>query len=266
MRRLSIVVAVTGLAAILAAPASGGDSSAARPNLHVDDSYGSCFFDLHPELTRAEWEEFAEEVGSILRFRQLGDATTLGKGKLEISLQYTGSSIDDAKGAWNNTMSHPAPDHYLGGSIAFPRVVARLGVSDRVDVGAWGGLNPDANYGFAGVDTRIALMRQGEGRPVSLSIRPSVTAMVGPAEVVAANASLDFTASRAVGALSPYVGVGTTASAAFERSDDVDFDPADRGGSLAYAGLSYRWRSLVLSAEVEKAALFSYGFRIGTRF
>lgn len=72
--------------------------------------------------------------------------------------------------------------------------------------------------------------------------------------------------SRAIGPLSPYLGVATSATLAVERSDDVDLDHATAEGSLAYAGLSYRWRSLVLSAEVEKGALVSYGFRVGTRF
>ena len=66
--------------------------------------------------------------------------------------------------------------------------------------------------------------------------------------------------------MSPYVGVATTASLAVERSKEVDLDPATAEGSLAYAGLPYRWRALILSAEAEKGALISYGFRIGTRF
>ena len=46
----------------------------------------------------------------------------------------------------------------------------------------------------------------------------------------------------------------------------MDLDPATAGESLAYAGLSYRWKALLLSAEVEKGVLTTYAFRIGTRF
>jgi hypothetical protein len=35
---------------------------------------------------------------------------------------------------------------------------------------------------------------------------------------------------------------------------------------LLYAGVSYRWRALILSAEAEKASLVSYALRVGTRF
>ena len=269
MKPFSIVISVMGLVAALvpataAAQYSGTGKTA--PVLHVHDRYSSCFFDLHPELTKAEFKEFAGELGSVLRTRQLADTTTLGKGKFDISLQYTSSPIDDAKGAWNNTMSHPTADHYLGSSIAFPRLSARFGVSDNVDIGAWGGLDPGANYGLVGIDTKIVLMRQGPTMPVSLSIRPSVASLVGPSEVWAGNASIDVSVSRAFGAFSPYAGVATSASMATERTADVDLDPAYATGSLAYAGLSYNWRGYLLTVEVEKGTLVSYGFRIGKRF
>src|SRR5262249_4112340 len=147
------------------------------------DSYSTCFFDLHTELTKDEFQEFTAELGSILRFRQLGETMTLGKGRVEISLQWANSPIDDSKGAWNTTMSHPPAEHYLGSPISFPRLVGRFGVSDRVDLGVWGGLAPGANYGFVGADTKVAIMKQSPTRPVSVSIRPSATPLVGPAEL-----------------------------------------------------------------------------------
>jgi hypothetical protein len=260
MRPFSTVISTLGLFVILA-PAPAG-----AQHLHVNDAHSSCFFDLHPELTQEEFKEFTAELGSVMRFRQLGDTLTLGKGNIDISVQYATAPIDDSKGAWNNTMSHPTADHYLGRSIEFPRIVARFGVSDRVDVGAWGGLDPHANYGLVGVDTKIALLTQGPARPVSVALRPSFTSLVGPSEVWSSNASIDLSVSRAFGNVSPYVGVAATASLSVERSAEVHLDPATAQGSLAYAGLSYRWKALMLSAEVEKAALTSYAFRIGTRF
>lgn len=267
MKSFSIAIVAGALAAtFFSAPVSAQQASDRRPQLHVDDAHPSCFFDLHPELTQQEFEEFAGELGSILRFRQLGETAPAGSGKVELSVQYVSASIDDSKGAWNNTMSHPKADHYLGGSIAFPRIVARFGLSDRADVGVWGGLNPRSNYGVIGVDTTLALMRQGDGRPVAISVRPSLTSLLGPRELWAGNVSVDISVSRSFGALSPYAGVSASSSIAIERTDDVALDPATAARSLAYAGVSYRWRSLTFSAEVEKGDLFSYGFRVGRRF
>src|SRR3990172_8296779 len=140
----------------------------------------------------------------------------------------------------------PPPPQAITWSIAFPRIAARFGVSDRVDLGAWGGLDPHSNYGVVGIDTKIALLRQGPTRPVSVSIRPSFTSLLGPSEVWVGNASIDLSVSRAFGPVSPYVGVATSGSLAVETSDDVDLDSTAADHALAYAGLSYRWRALVL--------------------
>ena len=46
----------------------------------------------------------------------------------------------------------------------------------------------------------------------------------------------------------------------------VDLDPVSAGNTLSYAGLSYRWRALTMSAQVEKGARVRYAFSLGTRF
>lgn len=163
-------------------------------------------------------------------------------------------------------MTAPEAGHRLGPNMSFPRVVARFGVNDRLDVGTWGGLDPNSNYGLVGIDTKIALLREGESSPVSISVRPSVTSLVGPADVWAGNVSVDLAVSRAFGRVSPYGGVAASSSAAIERSSDVDLDPATAGETFAYAGLAYRWRSLVVSGEVERGNLTTYAVRIGKRF
>lgn len=205
---------------------------------------------------QTELKAFTAEVGSLLRFRQFSDATTLGRGGVEIGVQF--SPGDDANPAWDGLS--------LDQSRALPGVVARFGVGDRVDIGAFGQINSRSDYAVAGIDSKILLLEQGPGRPVSVAIRPSITALLGPTEVWAASAGIDFSASRTIGRLSPYVGVATTGSVAVERSSALDLDPATADRSLAYAGLSYRWRALAMSAEVEKADAVSYGIRVGTRF
>ncbi len=264
MRTSSIVVSILGLVASLAlAPARVSAQPSATPNLAAQagatDTSRASIFDVRPGLTKEDFEHFTAELGSVLRFRQVSDSTTLGKGKVEVSAQFANTPFDDSKGVWSTT-------RHLDRSISYPQVVARFGVSDRVDVGAWGGIDPRAKYGLVGADTKISLLRQADGRPVSVSVRPSIATLVYPSEVLVGTLSVDLSVSRAFGPLSPYAGVAASTSGAIERSDAVDLDPVSASRSLAFAGLSYRWRALVLSAEVEKAARFNYAFRVGTRF
>jgi hypothetical protein len=230
MKPLSIGIATLGIIATI------GGAPAAAQTLNVG-----------PDLTAAELEQFAADVGSILRLPQLADAATLGNRHFDVSVDYVSSRVD-------------------GASVPLSRVVMRYGMNDRADIGVWGGLYPNSNSGAVGLDTKIALLRQGPDWPVSVSIRPSATALVGRSDVFAANAAVDLSVSRRIGPVSPYGGIVASSSVAIERSNQVNLDPATAGASFGYAGVAYRWRALVVSGEIERGDVPSYAFRIGTRF
>lgn len=251
MRSFSIGIGTLAVAALLAPTAADAQTSK---------------FELRPQLTQAEFSEFAADLGSMLRFRQPGDAPTLERGSVDLSVELANTPTSSASRAWNNTMTAPAAGHRLGPNVSFPRIVARFGVNDRLDIGAWGGLNPNSNYGLVGVDTKIALLREGPSAPVSISVRPSITSLVGPSDIWAGNFSVDLAVSRAFGRLVPYGGVAASSSAAIERSSAVDLDPATANETSAYAGLAYRWRSLLISGDIERGHATTYAVRLGKRF
>jgi len=245
MKPLTVALTVIALATTLAPAAANAQQSGTAKGPQVGIAR-NVYFDLPSGLTKEEFTELTAEIGSLLRFRQLGDSMTLGRGKFDLGTQFATSPVEGGRETWT--------------------AVGRYGVSDRVDIGAWGGYNTGLNYGLVGGEARIALLREGASSPVSLLLRPSVTSLVGPSEVWAANASIDFSVSRALGPIAPFAGVATTGTLAIERSNDVSLDPATANGSIAYAGLSYVWRSVAVSADVEKGRHVSYAFRLGTRF
>ena len=259
------VALILALPSIALAHPTGHDGEPVA-GLHVDDSYANCFFDLHPELTQSEFDEFAKEAGAITRFHQISSAETLGRGNFNVSLAMAETPVDDAKGAWNNTMSHPEEDHYLGHEVAFPRIIVRVGVAERVDVGAWATVDPNASYGFVGLDSKISILRQDENNPVSIAIRPNASALLGPKEVWVGNAGVDVSVSRNYKGLSPYLGFSAMTSVAVERSDEVDLDPGTSNDLVAFTGLSYNWKKLSMAAEAEVGPMTTYALRIGGNF
>jgi hypothetical protein len=256
---------ITAIAPSVSAHPGGHDGTPAP--LHVDDSYDECFFDLHPELTQAEFDEFAREGSVVMHDYQLGSAEALGRGEIAISLDYTSiGGIDDSKGAWNNTMSHPTDDHWLGHTLAFPRLSVRMGVSRRVDVGVWGTLAPGANYGFIGLESKVVILEQGEDMPVSFAVRPTAVGLLGPDELLVADTGIDFSVSRHWKGLSPYVGFAAHTTIAFERTDDVDLDPGTAAYTSGFVGLSYQWKHLRVAAQAEAGPLTTYALRLGGSF
>jgi hypothetical protein len=243
MKPLSTVVAILSVVTMFLPGAASAQQSGSGSA--VSTTYRGTFHDMVPDLTQPELDAMAADLARLLRFRQLGDTRTIGRGHVDLGLQFGSAPID----GWTG-----------------PRVAGRIGVNNRVDVGVWGGLNTKADYGMFGIDTRILLVTEDAVHPVSVAIRPSVTTLVGRTDVYGASAGIDLTISRTFGAFSPYAGVAATTSAALEDSRDLHLDPGTAEGTLSYAGLAYRWRALVVSAEVERSLTVSYAFRIGTRF
>jgi hypothetical protein len=255
---------IVGFVTLLSAPIAAWAQD--EPELHVGTDYDSCYFDLHSELTADELQQFAAEGGQIVRSRQLSSAETLGRGKLAVSVDYAYFFIDDTKGAWNNTMSHPDADHYLGKELAFPQLTVRYGVSKRVDLELGGSVNWTSNWGFVGVASKIRILEQGGRMPVSVAVRPSVSALLGPSEMQAVNASADVTVSRNIHGFAPFGGVTMSSTIIIENSDDTDVGNQAASRPLAFAGLEYRWKHVNAAAQAELSDLVAFGLRVGGSF
>ncbi len=268
-RRLATATS-TGLITVLAlstiAWGHGGDPGSPRVDLHVGKSYDSCYFDLHPELTAGELREFAAEGGQIIRSRQLSSAKTLGAGVLDLGLGYAYFVFDDTKGAWNNTMTHPTADHYLGPQLGVPYLELRVGVADRVDLEAYGTVNWTSNYGFVGLASKIRLLEEGDRMPLSLAVRPSLSALAGPSEVQVYNTSADIAVSRSFAGLAPFAGITFSSTLVIESSSDTDVGHQAAARSLAFAGLEYRRGFFSAAAQAEFSDVTAYALRVGGSF
>lgn len=212
---------------------------------HAQQAYPGTFYRVSSGLTQDQFAKMTADVGSLLRFRQMGDTMAIGRGHVDLGVQFGSAPLDNWRG---------------------PQLVGRFGVNNRVDLGVSGGLNPGNRYGLVGADAKVMLLNERDGWPVSISVRPSLSLLLGPIDVWAGTTGFDLTVSRAFGPLSPYAGVAATSSIAIERSATIDLDYATANASMSYAGVAYRWRALVVSGEVERGSKTNYAFRIGTRF
>ena len=81
--------------------------------LHVNDRWDECAFVIDPMLTQGAWHQFVKEAGVVTYFRPMASAEPLGTGHFEIGFLNWGMRIDPADAAWNDTFSHPDPEHWL---------------------------------------------------------------------------------------------------------------------------------------------------------
>ena len=143
-----------------------------------------------------------------------------------------------------------------------------MGVTESVDVGVWGSLDPNSNYGLFGLESKIGIVRAADDMPFDLALRPHVGMLVGPEDVTVANFSADVVISRAWWGIAPFLGVGGALTTAFEHADDVDLDTGVGVDGAGFAGVEYRWTylSAALQAELATNGMATYSGRLSAAF
>jgi hypothetical protein len=229
---------------------------AQKPILHVDPSLKDCSVIFAPELTQSAFQRFVREFGSVSAFKQMSPPTTLGKGGIAIGLDMIYFSVDEGSDAWNDTFAHPDSMHYLGSNKQIPSVKLRVGVTDKLDLGAYYTRNPNANYGWLGVEARYGLLRQSETMPISLMLRGAYTKTLYVADMDMHTATYDVSAGRTFwNRVTAYAGWGNDAVLARETSDAVQLKTEVVAVSRAFAGVQVRLWHVALGVERESGAL-----------
>lgn len=243
--------------------------SADGPRLHINTRWKECSFQLDSSLTQSAWRQFAGEAGVVTYFRPLVDAQPMGRGRFEVSLVQWETNIDDADAAWNDTFVHPDSTHVLfeGSRLAFPGLTARVGITDRTDVGGYVTRSPGANYGFYGAQLQHNIARGASGW--AAAGRVSFVAMYGPEDVGFAVYGMDLVASRRVAlfsgraSIAPYAVASTSLSRAQEKSRVVDLRDENVVGVQGTIGAVAELSVAKVAMEYSMAAVPSMSIKIG---
>jgi hypothetical protein len=239
----------------------------ATPVLHVDPSLDDCEVHFAPELTQDAYRRFVREFGTVSAFKQAAPPATLGRWRVAIDLEQIFFTVDDAAAAWNDTFTHPAEDHCLGSSKAFPKLRLRVGVSDDVEVGAFFTKSLEANYGWLGIETKWAVLRQQADVPVTLAVRGAYTKTLYVSDMDMHALTADVSVGRTFWrVLTPYLGVGADAVVARETSPAVSLETESLVVPHGTAGVEVRFWRVALGAEVQVSALTSWQAQLSAMF
>jgi len=237
--------------------------------LHVSTRWKECSIQLDHSLTQSAWRQFVQEAGLVAYFRPLTDAQPMGKGKFELSVLQYDTKIDDHDAAWNDTFVHPDSTHWLfeGSGLKFPGLMARVGVSNKTDLGFYFTKNPNANYGFYGAQVQQNFMGSTTS-DWAASGRLSFVSLFGPEDVDLAVIGLDLVASRQFAltswaTVSPYAGVSSYLTGAREKSSVVDLEDESQGGSQAMIGAALQLSGARLAVEYNVAKVNSLSMKVG---
>jgi hypothetical protein len=237
------------------------------PPLHVDPALQDCSVEFSSDLTQDAFARFAREFGSTSAFKHMAPPMTLGKGGVEVALQQMSFHVEDHSDAWNDTFAHPDATHELGSDLSFPKFRIRVGVTDDIDLGAYWTRNPDANYGWLGLEMKYGLLRQSETRPISLSVRGAWTKTLYVSDMEMHAISADAEAGRTFwNIVTPYVGVGGDLVTARETADAVSLHSETQLVPRGFGGVEVRAWHIAIGAEAEVGAINRSEFKVSAVF
>src|SRR5262252_7557217 len=163
------------VALMLMAPATALAHGAGDPPLHVDPNLKDCSVVFAADLTQDAFRRFAREFGSLSAFKPNAPAATLGPGHFTLGLEQLNFTVEEHSNAWNDTFAHPNADHDLGADKSFPLARVRVGVADKLDLGAYWSRNPNANYGWLGLEAKYAFAQSAGKSPIGYAARLAYT-------------------------------------------------------------------------------------------
>ena len=241
-------------------------------DLHVfneeqNDRWSECSFILDPSLTQDAWHQFTGEVALVIYFRPLSSARPLGVRNFEVAVLDWATKIDEFDSAWNETFAHPDSAHLLAdGDLLFPGLMARAGVTELIDVGAYFTKNPSANYGFVGAQVQYSFLDDPE-RNLAAALRLNYVRMFGPEDLNASVVGIDVLASREYSRFSPYAGVSGYLGRAQETTSKVDLKDENVLGLQGMIGVATNpIAALKVSGEFNMAKVAGYSIKIGYGF
>ena len=245
MRTTRIIIA-TGLMAA-AAPLQ----AQSYPPLHVDPKLKDCSVEFASTLTQDAFSRFVREFGSVSAYKQLSSASTLGQGRVMFGIEMMRFTVDEHAPAWNDTFAHPNDHHPLGSEKTFPKLKLRVGVTDDIDVGTFFAHNPEANYGWVGVDTKYSVLRESSGAAIGVAVRGAYTKTLYVKDMDMHSFTADVAAERTLwGIVRPYVGVGTDGVLARETTSAVNLQSENQFVPHAFGGVDVTlWNRLSIGAE-----------------
>jgi len=229
---------------------------------HIDPNVKSCSMVIDPSLTQDQWHKFVKEAGTIISFKSLASANTLGKMNFRIAIDNGYTPVDQHSLAWINTFTHPDEDCPLGDVISLPTIRAGMGISDNMDIGGYWTVAPNANYGAVGAEFKYAFLQESEKLPVAAA-RASVSILTGVPDFNLNIYSVDLITGKQIAIFRPYLGLRMSLAVGTETTSKAELERENVFIPQGYAGITYTIWMLNLAAEYNVASVNTFAVAIG---
>lgn len=260
---IAVIMTLTGYNSFADGNGDGHKGDDPDVIINVNPELYTCDLELSPNLTQKEWKVFTKQFGHVIYFNPMASARPLGTKHFDIVFDIKSTSIDQTSGAWNNTFAHPDSTHWLGDAVIVPALRARMGVSERVDVGVF--FTHLGLYGFIGGEVKYAFLNDTD-KGWAASVRGSFMQELNVEDFNFTNYGVDVSASKTFGLFTTYAGVAGTLSHAKEVTKKVNLNNENVLDARFIVGAEFKWKIVNLGVEVDVSELTTLGIKMGVTF
>jgi hypothetical protein len=219
-----------------------------------------------PTTTQGDFRNFSEDLGSVLLYRSIGPAVSLGITGFNLGAEVMVSDIDQNKGYWEKAVSDRNPPSYLTNT----RVTFTKGLPLDIDVGVVLGKVVDPDIPYFGAEVRYAILKDKALWP-GLHIRGSYSQTFNVDQLDLRTYGLDLSVSKGFGVgikITPYAGLGAAwvSSKASHLTPGLSLDKEEFSQAHGFLGARLNLGILAITAEVDYGTILSYNLQLGLAF
>ena len=219
-----------------------------------------------PTTTQGDFRNFSEDLGSVLLYRSIGPAVSLGITGFNLGAEVMASDIDENKGYWKKAVSDRNPPSYLTNA----RVTFTKGLPLDFDAGITLGKVVDPDIPYFGAEVRYAILKDQALVP-GLHIRGSYSRTFDVDQLDLRTYALDLSVSKGFGAgikITPYAGLGVAwvSSQASHLAPGLSLGKEEFSQAHGFLGARLNLGILAVTAEVDYGTIPSYSLQLGFAF
>jgi opacity protein-like surface antigen len=216
--------------------------------------------------TQQNFRDFSEEIGSVLLYRSIGPAVSLGITGFNLGVELMASDINENKDYWKKSVSGQNPSSYLVNS----RISFTKGLPLDFDVGVVLGKIVDPDIPYFGAEARYAIVKDRALIP-GVTIRGSYSQTFNVDQLDMKTYGLDLSVSKGFGVgikIIPYGGVGVSwvSSKASNLTSGLSLDKEEFSQTHGFLGARLELGFLAITAEVDYGVIPSYNLHLGIGF
>jgi opacity protein-like surface antigen len=216
--------------------------------------------------TQGNFRDFSEEIGSVLLYRSIGPAVSLGITGFNLGAEIMVSDIDEKKDYWKKAVSDRTAPSYLTNA----RVIFTKGLPLDFDAGVVLGKVMDPDIPYFGAEVRYAIVKDRALVP-GVNIRGSYSQTFNVDQLALRTYGLDLSVSKGFGVgikITPYAGLGMAwiSSKASNLTPGLSLDKEEFSMAHGFLGARLKVGILAVTAEVDYGVIPSYNLQLGLTF